>query len=94
MDAFIREVRRPGGHQYRAESIYYLCLGKTKNFQCQSLIMIFIGIQFYLNINNRQIDLFDPGHIEFNSTLNKILQEYVPRVHTDSKSNSLIDFFF
>ena len=30
MDAFIREVRRPGGHQYLPESIYYLCLGKTK----------------------------------------------------------------
>ncbi len=67
LDVFIREVRRPTGEQYLPESIYYLCL----------------GIQFYLNINNRQIDLFDPRYIEFNSTLNKILQNYTPRLSTD-----------
>ncbi|CAF4966210.1 unnamed protein product [Rotaria sp. Silwood1] len=61
MDVFIREVRRPTGHPYLPESIYYLCL----------------GIQFYLNLNNRQIDLFDPRYVEFNSTLNKILANYV-----------------
>ena len=72
MDAFIQEARRPTGEQYLPESIYYLCLGKT-NLQQNSFIIslppISIGIQFYLNINNRQIDLFDPGYIEFNSTL-------------------------
>ncbi|CAF0898757.1 unnamed protein product [Rotaria sordida] len=76
MDVFIREVRRPTGHQYLPESIYYLCL----------------GIQFYLNLNNRQIDLFDPRYVEFNSTLNKILLNYIPRVVTDSNTYvSLID---
>ncbi|CAF2721732.1 unnamed protein product [Rotaria sp. Silwood2] len=76
MDVFIREVRRPTGHQYLPESIYYLCL----------------GIQFYLNLNNRQIDLFDPLYAEFNSTLNKILVNYLPRVLTDSNTYvSLID---
>lgn len=39
-----------------------------------------LGIQFYLNLNNRQIDLFDPRHVEFNSTLNKILLQHSPRV--------------
>ncbi|CAF3563186.1 unnamed protein product [Rotaria sp. Silwood1] len=76
MDVFIREVRRPTGHPYLPESIYYLCL----------------GIQFYLNLNNRQIDLFDPHYVEFNSTLNKILANYVPRVLADSNTYiSLID---
>lgn len=69
LDVFIREVHRPTGEQYLPESIYYLCL----------------GIQFYLNLNNRQIDLFDPRYIEFNSTLNKILQNYSPRINTQSK---------
>jgi len=33
MDIFIREVRRPTGDEYLAESIYYLCLGMlNKNF--------------------------------------------------------------
>ncbi|CAF2417956.1 unnamed protein product [Rotaria sp. Silwood2] len=76
MDVFIREARRPTGEQYLPESIYYLCL----------------GIQFYLNLNNRQIDLFDPRYIEFNSTLNGILQTYTPRLLTDSNTIvSLID---
>jgi hypothetical protein len=90
MDVFIREVRRPTGEQYLPESIYYLCLGKRTILSKFSIILIqFVGIQFYLNINNHQIDLFDPRYIEFNSTLNKILQNYTPRLLTDSKS---IDF--
>ncbi|CAF1271324.1 unnamed protein product [Rotaria magnacalcarata] len=76
MDVFISEVRRPTGEQYLSESIYYLCL----------------GIQFYLNLNNRQIDLFDACYVEFNSTLNNILINYMPRMLTDSNSYvSLID---
>ncbi|CAM2715581.1 unnamed protein product [Rotaria socialis] len=76
MDVFIGEVRRPTGEQYLPESIYYLCL----------------GIQFYLNLNNRQIDLFDPRYIEFNATLNRILQTYTPRVLPDTNTFvSLID---
>ncbi|CAF1348268.1 unnamed protein product [Adineta steineri] len=76
MSVFITEVRRPSGNEYIPESIYYLCL----------------GIQFYLNINNRQIDLFDPRYVEFNSTLNKILLNYTPRLSTDSNTYvSLID---
>jgi hypothetical protein len=83
MDVFIREVRRPIGEEYLPESIYYLCL----------------GIHFYLKINNRQIDLFDSRYVEFNSTLNKILSNYSPRISPDCKLNkilnsSLFDFFF
>ncbi len=83
MDVFIREVRRPTGEEYLPESIYYLCL----------------GIHFYLKINNRQIDLFDSRYVEFNSTLNKILSNYSPRISPDCKLNkisnsSLFDFFF
>ncbi|CAF2170302.1 unnamed protein product [Rotaria magnacalcarata] len=49
-------------------------------------------IQFYLNLNNRQIDLFDACYVEFNSTLNNILINYMPRMLTDSNSYvSLID---
>ena len=73
MDLFIREVRRLTGEEYLPESIYYLCL----------------GINFYLKINNRQIDLFDPRYVEFNSTLNKILSNYSPRVSPVCKSNRL-----
>ncbi|CAF4632659.1 unnamed protein product, partial [Rotaria magnacalcarata] len=41
---------------------------------------------------NRQIDLFDPRYIEFNSTLNRILQTYTPRVLPDTNTFvSLID---
>jgi hypothetical protein len=99
MDVFIREVRRPTGEQYLPESIYYLCLGKQKKnllfFQKSSMILFqFLGIQFYLNINNRQIDLFDPRYFEFNSTLNKILQNYTPRLLTDSKSIDFSLLFF
>ena len=31
-------------------------------------------------MNNRQIDLFDPRHVEFTTTLNKILLQHSPRV--------------
>ncbi|CAF3602652.1 unnamed protein product [Rotaria sp. Silwood1] len=55
-------------------------------------VYVIQGIQFYLNLNNRQIDLFDPHYVEFNSTLNKILANYVPRVLADSNTYiSLID---
>jgi hypothetical protein len=58
-----------------------------------------LGIHFYLKINNRQIDLFDPRYVEFNSTLNKILLNYLPRVSSVCKSNQIstpfrFDFFF
>ena len=89
MDVFIREVRRPTGELYLPESIYYLCLGTYARVSPTSASHRTghsrLGIQFYLNINNRQIDLFDPRYIEFNSTLNTILLPYTPRLSPDGK---------
>lgn len=78
MSIFIHEIRRPTGQKYLAESIYYLCL----------------GIQFYLKIHNRSIDLFDPYYVEFNSTLNKILLNYIPRLSSNCKRKKKKLFFF
>ncbi|CAF1459040.1 unnamed protein product, partial [Adineta ricciae] len=64
LSIFITETRRPTGNEYLPESIFYLCL----------------GIQEYLNMNNRSIDLFNPCYVEFNSTLNQILSNYSPRL--------------
>lgn len=44
-----------------------------------------LGIQYYLNLNHRSIDLFDPRYIEFNSTLNTILSSHRPRISQDGK---------
>ncbi|CAF0879246.1 unnamed protein product [Didymodactylos carnosus] len=76
LELFVQEVRRPNGEQYLPESIYYLCL----------------GIQFFLNINGRQTDIFDPRYSEFNSALYAILQHYIPRKQRDSNTIvSIID---
>lgn len=51
-----------------------------------------LGIQYYLNLNNRSIDLFDPRCIEFNATLNSILLTHRPRLSSDGQTYvSLID---
>ena len=92
MDVFIREVRRPTGELYLPESIYYLCLGTSERVSLTSELHLtsdsLLGIQFYLNINNRQIDLFDPRYIEFNSTLNTLLLPYTPRLSPDGKTTT------
>ena len=72
LDLFLQEIRRPNGDSYLPESIYYLCL----------------GIQFYLKINNRSIDIFDPRYTQFNSTLTRILSTHTPRI-SPCKINAL-----
>ena len=44
------------------------------------------GIQYYLHMNNRSIDLFDPRCIEFNATLNTILLTHHPRISSDGSN--------
>ncbi|CAF3321283.1 unnamed protein product [Rotaria socialis] len=77
---------------YGVEAFQQWCAQRNKSILNPSEINTPEGIQFYLNLNNRQIDLFDPCYVEFNSTLNKILINYMPRILTGSNSYvSLID---
>ena len=99
MSVFIREVRRPTGEAYLPESIYYLCLGRFIEISRLKSSDDILGIHFYFKINNRQIDLFDPRYVEFNSTLNQILGNYSPRLSPVCKfhslpNSSLYDRFF
>ncbi|CAF3945862.1 unnamed protein product, partial [Didymodactylos carnosus] len=53
-------------------------------------IYILLGIQFFLNMNGRQTDIFDPRYSEFNSALDVILQRYIPRKQAASKLTNFL----
>lgn len=62
---FVKEVRRPNGECYAADSLYYLCL----------------GIQKYLYENNRNENIFsDPCYQVFNEEFNTILRSWRPSI--------------
>ncbi|XP_076157610.1 zinc finger MYM-type protein 4-like isoform X2 [Alosa pseudoharengus] len=62
---FISEVRRPGGEEYRPDSIYYLCL----------------GIQQHLFENGRMENIFaDLFYNKFTQEITKQLQDWAPVV--------------
>ncbi|XP_034002965.1 LOW QUALITY PROTEIN: zinc finger MYM-type protein 2 [Trematomus bernacchii] len=68
LSRFVREVCRPGGERYSADSIFYLCL----------------GIQQHLHSKGRKDDLFsDPCYRLFGEELNKVLKDWQPSVLPD-----------
>ncbi|XP_034057340.1 zinc finger MYM-type protein 2 isoform X1 [Gymnodraco acuticeps] len=68
LSRFVREVCRPGGERYSADSIFYLCL----------------GIQQHLHSKGRTDDLFsDPCYLLFGEELNKVLKDWQPSVLPD-----------
>ncbi|KAK1902535.1 Zinc finger MYM-type protein 2 [Dissostichus eleginoides] len=68
LSRFVREVCRPGGERYSADSIFYLCL----------------GIQQHLHSKGRKDDLFsDPCYLLFGEELNKVLKDWQPSVLPD-----------
>ncbi|KAM8854807.1 zinc finger MYM-type protein 2 isoform 1-T3 [Spinachia spinachia] len=68
LSRFVREVCRPSGERYSADSIFYLCL----------------GIQQHLRARGRTDDLFgDPSYRRFGEELNTVLTGWRPRVLPD-----------
>ncbi|XP_068184558.1 zinc finger MYM-type protein 2 isoform X2 [Antennarius striatus] len=68
LSQFVREVCRPGGERYSADSILYLCL----------------GIQQHLHAKGRKDDLFsDPCYQQFGEEVNRILKDWQPSVLPD-----------
>nr|XP_043870739.1 zinc finger MYM-type protein 2 [Solea senegalensis] len=68
LSRFVREVCRPGGERYSADSILYLCL----------------GIQQHLHAKGRTDDLFsDVCYQQFGEELNKVLKDWQPSVLPD-----------
>uniref|UniRef100_A0A0C9S0H1 Znf2 protein n=1 Tax=Biomphalaria glabrata TaxID=6526 RepID=A0A0C9S0H1_BIOGL len=67
---FIKEVRKPNGDVYSADSIYYLCL----------------GIQQYLYENGRIDNIFTDLYFErFTDLLHEILQTLQPKVNSQGQ---------
>ncbi|PAA72433.1 hypothetical protein BOX15_Mlig032040g2, partial [Macrostomum lignano] len=66
---FVREVRKPSGEEYAADSVYYLCL----------------GLQGHLAIERaREENIFcDPAFAEFAAALDSVLDRYSARVTED-----------
>ncbi|KAK3098409.1 hypothetical protein FSP39_019220 [Pinctada imbricata] len=63
---FVKEVRKPNGEEYAADSIFYLCL----------------GIQQYLFENGRIDNIFTDMYYEkFTECLNEVLLRYEPKVN-------------
>ncbi|XP_068602723.1 zinc finger MYM-type protein 2 [Brachionichthys hirsutus] len=68
LSRFVREVCRPGGERYSADSVLYLCL----------------GIQQHLHTKGRTDDLFsDPCYRRFGEELNRLLKDWQPSVLPD-----------
>jgi len=64
---FCKEVRKPNGEEYAADSIYYLCL----------------GVQQYLYENGRVDNIFtDHYYDKFTTILNELLRNYSPRLNS------------
>lgn len=67
LSLFVREVRKPTGQTYAADSIYYLCL----------------GIQHYLFENGRVDNIFTDIYYErFTDALHELLSTYEVRLNT------------
>ncbi|XP_010764864.1 zinc finger MYM-type protein 2-like [Notothenia coriiceps] len=99
LSRFVREVCRPGGERYSADSIFYLCLGIQQSSSRTAWLQTgeqespkssggwFFSKKNHLHSKGRTDDLFsDPCYLLFGEELNKVLKDWQPSVLPDGES--------